>query len=126
MLAQGFDLSVHCLQIHEDLYLLPNGNIDDIINHSCEPSAGIQLTATGHRLIALRDIAPGDELTYDYSTYITNPREHMVCTCGARTCRGHIGPFRDLPLALRHRYIEHGVVGAFAVADARRTLALAG
>jgi uncharacterized protein len=110
----GLDLSMHCFQIDEDRYLLPHGSIDDLINHCCEPSAGIRLTELGYRLIALRDIAPGEQITYDYSTYISNPRERLKCECGSVRCRGNVGPFYELPAALRRFYISRGVVGAFA------------
>jgi len=119
-LALGLDLSAHCFQIDEDRYLLPHGSIDDLINHACEPSAGIRLTERGYRLIALRAIAVGDEITYDYSTYITNQRERLLCGCGAFGCRRQIGPFRDLPGRLRRYYLERGVVGPFAALDAER------
>ena len=68
--------------------------------------------------MALRDIAAGEQLTYDYSTYIANPRERLQCCCGSPRCRGEVGPFRDLPLWLRAYYLERDVVGAFAAADA--------
>ena len=117
-LVQGLNLSIHCFQIDHDRYLLPHGSIDDLINHSCEPSAGIRLTAAGYRLLALRDIGVGEEVTYDYSTYITNPRERLSCACGSAHCRGNIGPFRDLPRSLQAHYLALGVVGAFVAADA--------
>lgn len=112
----GLDLSTHCFQIDHDRYLLPHGSIDDLINHSCSPNAGIRLTAKGYHLIALRDIEIGEELTYDYSTYISNPRDRMRCACGSAACRGEVGPFYELPPRRRAFYLEHGVVGAFAVA----------
>lgn len=114
----GLDLGIHCFQIDHDRYLLPHGSIDDLINHACEPTAGIRLTERGYRLLALRDVAPGEQLTYDYSTYISNPRDRMRCRCGAPTCRGVIGPFRELPRELRAYYVARGVVGAFAAAEA--------
>jgi hypothetical protein len=60
----------------------------------------------------------GEEVTYDYSTYITNPRERLSCACGSAHCRGNIGPFRDLPRTLQAHYLALGVVGAFVAADA--------
>lgn len=118
VLRWGLDLSRHAFQVDHDLYLLPRGSIDDLINHCCEPSAGIRLTPSGYLLIALRNIAIGEELTYDYSTYISNPRERLVCACGSASCRRDIGPFRDLPLKTKLFYVGHDVVGAFAVEDA--------
>ncbi|WGF90599.1 SET domain-containing protein [Marinivivus vitaminiproducens] len=111
---RGIDLSETCFQIGHDRYLLPNGNIDDLVNHSCDPNTGLRLTPEGYRMIALRDIAPGDEITYDYSTYISNPREILACTCGSAQCRGVVGRFADLPPERRRRYLDLGVVGSFA------------
>lgn len=62
------------------------------INHSCEPNvvveAGVSRLGRGWaQLQALRDLAPGDELFYDYAL----PAELKErCHCGARTCRGWI------------------------------------
>ena len=116
--AMSLSLSVQRFQIDENRYLLPHGSIDDLINHSCDPNSGIRLTSRGYRLLALRDICAGEELTYDYSTYISNPRERLECRCGSVKCRRDIGPFRELPLQVRAFYLAHDVVGAFAVADA--------
>lgn len=113
-LARGIDLAESCFQIGHDRYLLPNGNIDDLVNHCCDPNTGLRLTATGYRMVALRDIEPGDEITYDYSTYISNPREILACSCGSASCRGVVGPFRDLPPERQKHYLALDVVGAFA------------
>jgi hypothetical protein len=93
--------------------LLPTGSIDDLINHSCEPNAGIRLCNSGYDLIALRDIQGGEEITYDYSTYIDSP-ERLLCSCGTVSCRLEIGRFDELGTHLRTYYISRGVVGAFA------------
>ena len=114
--ALGIDMSRYCFQIDHDRFLLPHGSIDDLINHSCRPNAGIRLTAQGYDLLALSDVAVGDELTYDYSTYIASP-ERLSCCCGAAVCRGEIGRFVDLNLRLQAYYVEQGVVGAFALAE---------
>ncbi len=116
----GLDLCTHCFQVDHDRFLLPSGSVDDLINHSCEPNAGIRLTELGYDLIALRDIDIGEELTYDYSTYIASP-ERLICSCGAAGCRGEVGRFSELAPSLRARYIARGVVGAFAAASVRPT-----
>ena len=113
VLALGLDLSRDCFQIDIDRFLLPSGSIDDLINHSCDPNAGIRLFQAGYELVALRDIDPGGEITYDYSTYIESP-ERLRCCCGASCCRRDIGRFRELAPQLRNHYINRGVVGAFA------------
>lgn len=116
LLRRGYDLSRDCFQVGKEFYLLPNGNLDDLINHSCDPTVGLRLTASGYRVIALRDIAMGEELTYDYSTYIgSDSPEQLDCTCGSSLCRGRIGSFATLPDAQKQRYLEAGVVGIFCL-----------
>jgi hypothetical protein len=113
----NLDLSRDCFQVDKDQFLLPTGSIDDLINHSCQPSTGIRLSDSGYDLIALRDIQVGEELTYDYSTYIDSP-ERLLCSCGTMSCRREIGRFGELGAHLRTYYISRGVVGAFAARSA--------
>jgi hypothetical protein len=54
------------------------------LNHSCEPTLGWRDGAT---LVAVRDIAAGDELTVDYATAIADPRFVMMCHCETYRCR---------------------------------------
>jgi hypothetical protein len=112
----GLDLARDCFQVDDDMFLLPSGSIDDLINHSCHPNAGIRLTSRGYELLALRDVLVGDEITYDYSTYIDSP-ERLVCDCRLPCCRGEVGRFRELNPRLRAYYLERGVVGPFAAAS---------
>jgi hypothetical protein len=108
------------MQVGYDQFRLPTGSIEDFFNHSCDPNIGIRLKANGQIILALRDIAPHEELTYDFSTYQNNPHERMRCLCGAPSCRGMIGNFSSLPLALQRRYRALGVVGDFVVSDVRQ------
>lgn len=56
------------------------------INHSCEPNCETD-EVRGHVWIkAIRDIAPGEELTYDYNLYDGDDDE-AFCNCGAVICR---------------------------------------
>ena len=68
------------------------GNDARFINHSCDPNCEI-VTERGRVFIdALRDIAPGEELTYDYAyEREAGDDEHAEtrypCRCGAPGCR---------------------------------------
>lgn len=104
------------LQVGFDAYKLPTGSLEDFTNHSCDPNTGIKLVPKGTIVIALRDIATHEELTYDYSTYLNNTHEVMKCMCGSENCRGLIRNFYTLPDELKQRYISLGVVGDFAMA----------
>jgi SET domain len=56
------------------------------LNHSCEPNVGF---AGNTVVVAMRDIAPGEELTTDYALFDDHD-EVMQCRCGTRSCRGRI------------------------------------
>lgn len=54
------------------------------VNHSCEPNCEMQKwSVDGYyrmALFALRDIDPGEEITYDYNFALFNPAEGQVLT----------------------------------------------
>jgi SET domain-containing protein len=56
------------------------------INHSCAPNTFIRCTKDRAEFYALRDIAPGTELTADYGE--TQHNGKLRCRCGATNCRG--------------------------------------
>jgi uncharacterized protein len=112
LLRRGYSLDI-TLQVGLDAYKLPTGSLEDFTNHSCDPNTGVRLTGQGTVVLALRDIATHEELTYDYSTYMNNPYERLQCLCGAPNCRGVIGNFSTLPVELQHRYRALDIVGDF-------------
>ena len=64
------------------------GNGTHYINHSCRPNAFMQTIGGRLLVLALRDIAPGEEITVDYVSTMHSDRKR--CTCGAPGCRGTI------------------------------------
>lgn len=58
------------------------------INHSCSPNAETEETGGRVWIKALRNIAPGEEITYDYCLYDGADDDHALCNCGTRKCRG--------------------------------------
>jgi hypothetical protein len=58
------------------------------VNHSCKPNCETDQIAGKMWIIALRDIEPGEELTYDYNLY--DGEDEAPCLCGARRCRGSL------------------------------------
>jgi SET domain-containing protein len=60
-------------------------------NHSCDPNCAIEKTTRMIWLVALRDIADGEELTYN-DGYAYHPADYtdFPCRCGAHTCCGYI------------------------------------
>ncbi len=71
------------------------GNESRFINHSCEPNCETEIERGRVFIFALRDIAVGEELAYDYayerSGDETEKEERQYkCLCGSRSCRGSI------------------------------------
>jgi SET domain-containing protein len=58
------------------------------VNHACHPNCETDQIDDRIWIIALRDIAAGEELTYDYNIYDAEPGEKCPCHCGASDCRG--------------------------------------
>jgi hypothetical protein len=89
---------------------LPDGTVvhwkepEVLINHSCEPNVHVAAVG-GHRFVAaMRDIAAGEEIVFDYAINAVDG-DWMECRCGAPTCRGrHQVDFFALP---EHRQLEY-------------------
>src|SRR5687767_13276977 len=64
-------------------------NFARFINHSCAPNAEAQLEDDRVWIVALRDIPPGEEVTFNYGYDLDDYREHP-CRCGAANCVGYI------------------------------------
>lgn len=76
------------IQVDEDAFLVSTKpGPGDWVNHSCEPNAGIRGQIT---LVAMRDIAVGEEITFDYAMSDGCDYDEFDCGCGARLCRGRI------------------------------------
>ena len=58
------------------------------INHSCSPNCETDELEGRVWIMALRDIEPGEELTYDYKLYDGAEDDPAICSCGAPNCRG--------------------------------------
>lgn len=101
------------LQIARNAYLGPSGAIDDLINHSCAPNAGVRFHGEDVFLIALRPIAAGEEIAWDYSTTLSDPNWSMLCACGSAHCRGVVRAFATLPDAQRHWYLARNLVAPY-------------
>src|SRR5208337_2405337 len=57
------------------------------INHSCDPNCETEEVKGRVWIKAIKNIAPGDEITYDYCLYDGGDDE-AYCNCGAKKCRG--------------------------------------
>jgi uncharacterized protein len=56
------------------------------LNHSCDPNCEVDEIKGRVWLFAIRDIAPGEELVWDYNLY--DDDDPAPCHCGSPKCRG--------------------------------------
>jgi SET domain-containing protein len=57
------------------------------VNHTCDPNCETDQIDNSIWILACRDIAPGEELTYDYNLFDGDPGEQAPCYCGLKGCR---------------------------------------
>jgi hypothetical protein len=91
------------IQVDADLYLISSETPEpgDMLNHSCEPNCGV----LGQMLIvSMRDIEPGEELSFDYAMCDASDYDEFRCLCGQPACRGVVtgSDWRDP--ALQEKY----------------------
>ena len=79
----------YSLQVEENQYLVSLSDCEppDYVNHCCDPNSGLAGQIT---LVAMRDIKPGEEITYDYAMSDGSPYDEFSCSCGSPHCRGHV------------------------------------
>jgi SET domain-containing protein len=74
--------------IGEGEYVVDGDGVAAFINHCCDPNCETDEFDEHIWIIALRDIAPGEELTYDYNLYDGDDEDEAICYCSAKNCRG--------------------------------------
>jgi hypothetical protein len=109
---EGFETRTptkYSLQVGRDLHLDQRGARDATdrvrrfywryMNHACEPNTRI----VDRQVVALRDIAALEAVTFDYNTTEYDVAEPFPCRCGARWCVGVVRGARHLMPAQRAR-----------------------
>jgi hypothetical protein len=91
------------------------GNDARFINHSCDPNCEAVIVNNRIYIEALREILPGEELSYDYAYERDADAEKdeeklYVCHCGAKNCRGTIlVPEKKPASKVHHSASRHAV-----------------
>ncbi|QDS91375.1 SET domain protein [Roseimaritima multifibrata] len=83
-----YDGSTYVMEMDDEWYLEPTIP-GAYLNHSCNPNAELlKLTDSSMGIIAICNIEPGSEITFDYQWTAGDwvPR----CQCGAPNCRGWV------------------------------------
>ena len=70
------------------------------LNHSCAPNCDAEWLDGVIWIVTRRDVAAGEELTFNYGYDLDDYREHP-CRCGAQECAGYIIAEELMPLLKR-------------------------
>lgn len=109
-LKSGKSKNVPVAAIDEGIYIESDPHVIcdavDLMNHSCKPNVWMKDEVT---LVAMRDIAAGEEVTADYAMW--EPEEDWIgeweCACGSDGCRRKITGRDWRNKELQKRYKGH-------------------
>lgn len=105
LLALGPEARRRALQVEEDYYLYSDREGPaDWINHSCDPNAGLSGQIV---LVALRAIAKGEEIAFDYAMSDGSAYDEFECACGSPRCRKFVRGTDWRRPDLQRRYAGH-------------------
>lgn len=95
----------HCDYFDNKIVLMQSPEV--YINHSCDPNTYVKTIDGIRKVLAMRDIKTGDEVTYDYS--INGDDDGTFnCGCGSKNCRGvYQGNFFKLPKDIQLKYLPY-------------------
>lgn len=86
----------YSIQIDEHKHLSSLGNINDNLNHSCEPNGYIDFENLNFK--ALKNINKNEEITFNYLTTEWDISNKFECKCGSENCIHEIKGFKYLNL----------------------------
>jgi SET domain-containing protein len=69
----------HTIQVAESRHQAFTDDVDDYLNHSCRPTAHVDTVSL--RVVALRDLEAGEEVTFNYLTTEWDMVEPFACLC---------------------------------------------
>jgi len=91
----------YTFQVGYDRYVLPSRKSRGrYVNHSCEPNCVV----SGRSIVTQKQVARGEELTFDYSSDVDWAGFRMKCACSSPRCRKVVRAYRFLPKRLKMRY----------------------
>jgi hypothetical protein len=120
----------NAIQVDDGLFMVGPDHDEpaDMVNHSCAPSCGLRGSIV---LVAMRDLAVGDEITMDFATCDSEAYDEFACECGARECRekvtGHDWESQDLQRRYRgwfSPYLARRIAAAHVAGASKRAFAV--
>lgn len=99
-----------CIQISPVEYVFAEHRLAEKINHSCDPNCGVRERT---RIVAIKDILPGEEITWDYRMSENSDWVLDNCHCGAERCAKRIEGYDSLTEAIQFEYLRKGAVSSW-------------
>ena len=111
LLEKGGRLQDNSFRFDQEMYLYPDGEVGDFLNHSCEPNARVEKRDNKIYVVEITGILEDEEVAIDYSTILAEDDIwEMDCNCDTPICRGKIARFNQLPQELQEKYKALGIV----------------
>lgn len=90
------------VQVGDDKHITLQPEFLQYINHSCDPSAFFDTTTM--QLVCLKDLEPGDEVTFFYPSTEWEMSQPFDCHCGSPECLRTISGASQIPGEVLDRY----------------------
>jgi SET domain-containing protein len=87
-------------------HVIDGDGVAAFINHSCNPNCEADEVKGRVWITAIKTIAPGEEISYDYNLYDGDLDDLSPCGCGSRNCRRSMYSRKEL--AKRARLAKTG------------------
>ncbi len=101
--------SRHSVQVGPNTHLVVDADIDteahldsfrwQFMNHHCQPNCALK----GRSVVSVRNIAPYEEISFNYNTTEFEMSVPFECRCGSAECLGVIRGYKHLSDAERER-----------------------
>lgn len=83
-------------------HVIDGDGIAAFINHSCDPNCEADEMRGRVIIRAIRPIAAGEEIAYDYNLYDGDRDDPALCFCATRHCRGSMYSEKELRRRRKH------------------------
>ena len=88
-------------------HVIDGDGIAAFINHSCHPNCEADEIKGRVIIRAIRRIAAGEEIFYDYNLYDGDDDDPALCFCSVKNCRGSMYSEKELRRRRRRRISPH-------------------
>ena len=97
----------HAIQVGPEEFVFGYKGLAHCLCHSCDPNCGIRNLT---EIFTIRDIAAGEQLSWDYRCSENSDWVLETCLCGSERCTGTVKNFDSLPREIKAEYLAKSMV----------------